>query len=130
MAEQQYKRNTAYKLRIGDILVGKPIFDNDKFLYMELGDKKISRVNVIGNIVDKYETEGERNYKPKQHYLGGDFILKQTVNPEPGYAVKQLFFTQSHCRISTRSNHRQKAAFIFDAEAQRWCRKTDSRSLL
>jgi alpha-L-fucosidase len=40
-------------------------------------------------------SEGERNYKPKQHYLGGDFILKQTVNPEPGYAVKQLFFTQN-----------------------------------
>jgi alpha-L-fucosidase len=40
-------------------------------------------------------SEGERNFKPKQHYLGGDFILKQTVNPEPGYAVKELFFTQN-----------------------------------
>lgn len=38
---------------------------------------------------------GERNFKPKQHYLGGDFILKQTINPEPGYAVKELFLTQS-----------------------------------
>ena len=62
MADQKFKRNTAYKLRIGDILVGKPIFDNDKYLYMELGDKKISRVNVIGNIVDKYESDGERKY--------------------------------------------------------------------
>lgn len=26
-------------------------------------------------------------------YLGGDFILKQTVNPDPGYAVKEIFFT-------------------------------------
>lgn len=40
-------------------------------------------------------SEGEQNYKPKQHYLGGDFILKQTVDPEPGYAVKELFFTQN-----------------------------------
>lgn len=40
-------------------------------------------------------SEGERNFKPKQHYLGGDFILKQTINPEPGYAVKELFFTQT-----------------------------------
>ena len=40
-------------------------------------------------------SEGERNFKPKQHYLGGDFILKQTINPEPGYAVKELFFTQN-----------------------------------
>jgi len=39
-------------------------------------------------------SEGERDYKPKdQHYLGGDYILKQTVDPEPGYAVKELFFT-------------------------------------
>ncbi|MEA3248543.1 MAG: OB-fold nucleic acid binding domain-containing protein [Nanoarchaeota archaeon] len=62
MADQKFKRNTAYKLRIGDILVGKPIFDNEKYLYMELGEKKISRVNVIGNIVDKYESDGERKY--------------------------------------------------------------------
>lgn len=62
MADQQFKRNTAYKLRIGDILVGKAIFDNDKYLYMELGEKKISRVNVLGNIVDKYESDGERKY--------------------------------------------------------------------
>ena len=58
----QYKRNVAYKLRIGDILLGKPIFDSDKFIHLELGDKIISRVNIIGNIVDKYESEGEKKY--------------------------------------------------------------------
>jgi len=58
----QYKRNIAYKFRIGDLLLGKPIFDNEKFIYLELGGKKISRVNVIGNIVDKYESEGEKKY--------------------------------------------------------------------
>jgi RPA family protein len=58
----QYKRNIAFKLRIGDILLGKPIFDGDKFINLEWGEKKISRVNVIGNIVDKYESEGDRNY--------------------------------------------------------------------
>ena len=58
----QYKRNIAYKLRIGNILLGKPIFDNEKFIYLELGEKKISRVNVIGNIIDKYESEGEKKY--------------------------------------------------------------------
>ncbi len=41
-------------------------------------------------------SEGDRNYQPKQHYLGGDYILKQTVDPEPGYAVKELFFTQKN----------------------------------
>ena len=61
MAEQ-YKRNIAYKLRIGDILIGKPIFDNDKFLYLELGERKLSRVNIVGNIIDVYESEGEKTY--------------------------------------------------------------------
>ncbi len=62
MPSQQFKRNIAYKLRIGDILVGKPIIDNERFSFLELGDKKIVRVNVIGNIVDKYESEKEKKY--------------------------------------------------------------------
>ena len=62
MAEQQFKRNIAYKFRIGDLLIGKPIFDNEKFSFLELGNKKIIRVNLIGNIIDKFESEGERKY--------------------------------------------------------------------
>ncbi|MAG79130.1 hypothetical protein CMI40_02025 [Candidatus Pacearchaeota archaeon] len=62
MPEQQFKRNIAYKFRIGDILIGKPIFDEEKFSFLELGNKKIVRVNIIGNIVDKYESEGEKKY--------------------------------------------------------------------
>jgi RPA family protein len=58
----QYKRNIAYKMRIGDILLGKPISEQDKFLYLELGNQKISRVNVVGNIVDRYDSEGEKKY--------------------------------------------------------------------
>jgi RPA family protein len=63
MAEEgQFKRNIAYKLRIGDILLGKPVMDGERFSFLELGDKRIVRVNIIGNIVDKYESEGERKY--------------------------------------------------------------------
>lgn len=41
-------------------------------------------------------SEGKQGYKPEgQHYLGADFILKQTVDPEPGWAVKEMFFTQN-----------------------------------
>ena len=40
-------------------------------------------------------SQGEQNIKQKEHYLGGDFILKQTIDPEPGQAVKELFFTQN-----------------------------------
>jgi len=63
MAEDgQFKRNIAYKLKIGDILLGKPVMDNERFSFLELGDRKIVRINIIGNIVDKYESDGERKY--------------------------------------------------------------------
>ncbi|MCK9212812.1 MAG: OB-fold nucleic acid binding domain-containing protein, partial [Ignavibacteriaceae bacterium] len=42
--------------------MGKPVMDGEKFSFLELGDRKIVRVNIIGNIVDKYENEGERKY--------------------------------------------------------------------
>ncbi len=62
MAEQQFKRNTAYKLRIGNLLIGKPVMNSvsgtERFSFLELGNKKIVRVNIIGNIVDKYESGG------------------------------------------------------------------------
>jgi RPA family protein len=60
--QQQFKRNTAYKYRIGDVLVGKPIFDGERFSFIELGDKRIVRVNIVGNIVDRYDVTGERKY--------------------------------------------------------------------
>ena len=61
MAEEgQFKRNVAYKLKIGDILIGKPLMNGERFSFLELGDMKIVRVNIIGNIVDKFESEGER----------------------------------------------------------------------
>jgi RPA family protein len=62
MPENQFKRNIAYRFRIGDILIGKPMFDGERFSFLELGDKKIVRINIIGNIIDKYESEGERKY--------------------------------------------------------------------
>lgn len=60
--EQQFKRNIAFKLRIGDILMGKPVFDEERFSFLELGDKKIVRINVIGNIVEKFDSEGEKRF--------------------------------------------------------------------
>ncbi|MFA5061422.1 MAG: OB-fold nucleic acid binding domain-containing protein [Candidatus Pacearchaeota archaeon] len=56
------KRNIAYKMRIGDILKGKPMSDEGKFLFLELGDKKLVRVNIIANCVDKFVQEGEKKY--------------------------------------------------------------------
>jgi RPA family protein len=61
MSEQEkFKRSVAYKLRIGDILAGRRITEGERFSFLELGDKKIIRVNVIANVVDKYENDEKR----------------------------------------------------------------------
>ena len=60
--EQKFKRNIAYKFRIGDLLFGKPIMNNERFSFLELGNKKIVRVNLVGNIVDRYESQTETKY--------------------------------------------------------------------
>ncbi|MFC1666224.1 OB-fold nucleic acid binding domain-containing protein [Nanoarchaeota archaeon] len=61
-ADNQFKRNIAFKFRVGDIFVGKPVFIEERFSFLELGDKKIIRVNLIGNIVDKFDSEGDKKY--------------------------------------------------------------------
>jgi len=60
--KSEFKRNTAYKLKIGDIAAGKPIVDADKLKFLELGDKQVVRVNIIANIIDKYIQEGEKKF--------------------------------------------------------------------
>ncbi len=62
MPEQQFKRNVAYKLRIGDILIGSPVINGERFAFLELGNKQIIRVNLIANIIEKYSSEGEKQY--------------------------------------------------------------------
>lgn len=56
------KRNVAYKLRIGNINSGKQVTEDERLRYLEINNKRIVRVNVIANIVDKYIQEGEKNY--------------------------------------------------------------------
>ena len=39
-------------------------------------------------------TAGDRDFESKESsYTGGEYILKQTVDPDPGYAAKEIFFT-------------------------------------
>jgi RecG-like helicase len=62
---EQRKRNIAYKLKVGDILRGKPILDesqNNRFNFLELGDKRIVRVNVIANVIDKFVASGQTKF--------------------------------------------------------------------
>jgi DNA polymerase III alpha subunit len=60
--KDQYKRNIAFKLRIGDIQRGKPILEAERLRYLELNNKQIIRVNLIANIIDKYVQEGEKKF--------------------------------------------------------------------
>ncbi len=59
---EQRKRNVAYKLRIGDIMKGVPMMDEGKFIFLELGDKKVVRINILANCVDKFIQEGEKQF--------------------------------------------------------------------
>ena len=60
--EEKFKRNIAFKMKISDILTGKPVMDGERFGNLEINGNKIVRVNVFGSIVDKYESSGERKY--------------------------------------------------------------------
>jgi len=55
-------RATAYKLKIGDILAGKPVLDGERMSFLELGDKQVVRVNIVANIIEKYASEGEKKF--------------------------------------------------------------------
>ena len=56
------QRATAYKLKIGEILSGKPIMDGDRLSALEVGEKKINKINVVANIIEKFVSEGEKKY--------------------------------------------------------------------
>lgn len=62
MPDQEFKRHVAFKMRIGDLLAGKPLMDGERFRALDMGDKHVIRVNVIANIIDKYIQEGEKKY--------------------------------------------------------------------
>lgn len=45
-------------------------------------------------------SEGDRSWKSKdKHYVGANGILKQTVDPDPGFAVYEAFFTSKNKSI-------------------------------
>jgi RPA family protein len=61
------KREIAYKVRIGEILRGKPETSpygegREKLNFVELGDRKLLRVNIIANVIDKFISDGEKRF--------------------------------------------------------------------
>lgn len=62
MTEKSFKRNVAYKFRIGRIQSGKPVFEEDRMKHVEMDGKQVVRINLIANIVDKFVQEGEKKF--------------------------------------------------------------------
>ena len=61
--QQVQQRQTACKAWIGDLLKGNLAFDGERFNFIEVAHKKIFRVNIIANVIDKYESENpEKQY--------------------------------------------------------------------
>ncbi|MEM4215349.1 MAG: OB-fold nucleic acid binding domain-containing protein [Candidatus Pacearchaeota archaeon] len=57
MQEEIKKRFVAYKLSIGQLIKGKPEFEQERFSRLVLDGKEIVRVNIIATIVDKFINE-------------------------------------------------------------------------
>jgi uncharacterized protein len=62
LENKSFKRNVAYKLRVGQIFQGSPKFENERLLSVELNNKDVVRVNIIANITDKFVQEGEKKF--------------------------------------------------------------------
>lgn len=56
------KRNIAYKVRIIDLNNGTPFSPEGRFMYLDTSFRKINRVNIIANCIDKFISEGERKF--------------------------------------------------------------------
>lgn len=57
-----FERSIARKIRIGEILKGIPIMENERFSFLQLDGLKVRRVNIAASIVEKYESEGEKKF--------------------------------------------------------------------
>jgi RPA family protein len=59
---EEFKRHIAYKLKIGDLVKGNPVFDQERLKHIETLGKNVSRVNLIANITDKYIQDDEKKF--------------------------------------------------------------------
>ena len=55
------QRQVANRIRIGDLIKGNAVFDGERFSSLDFNGKKISRINLIANVVDRYSNP-EKNY--------------------------------------------------------------------
>ena len=63
MPEQKFQRATAYKLRIGELNSGEENKkEGDKLDYLKVGNKEVRRVNLIANVIERFDNPGENKY--------------------------------------------------------------------
>lgn len=61
-SQQRFKRNVAYKFRIGEILKGSPVIENERLKHISINDKEVVRTNIIANVIDKFIQDGEKKF--------------------------------------------------------------------
>ena len=61
--EKSQKRQVAYKVKINDVLKGEYIKEEGEWVpnYIHVGDKKVSRVNLMAVVVSKHDPENTNN---------------------------------------------------------------------
>lgn len=59
--QQPRKRQIAFRFKISDILTGN-IISSSNLNILEIDNKKITRVNIIVTVIDKFLSEGEKKY--------------------------------------------------------------------
>lgn len=88
------KREIAHKLRIGEILRGKPAVSvqdgRERFNFLELGDRKIVRVNVVANVIDKFIAEGASNFNEQDGVARKKFATL-TLDDASGQITTRVF---------------------------------------
>jgi len=62
LTQQSFKRNIAFKMRVGGIASGKPVMEEGRMTHIDWNGKRVVRVNLVANIVDKYIQDGEKKF--------------------------------------------------------------------
>ncbi|MCA9485890.1 MAG: hypothetical protein KC506_03540 [Nanoarchaeota archaeon] len=60
--EKRFKRQVAYKFRIGQVMSGNQISDGERLKFIDVNGVNVSRVNLIANVVDKFVQDGEKKF--------------------------------------------------------------------